>query len=197
MVFDRLSAIHWKNVVRAGPAWLHCLFSDLASLGCLLRHPPPILPSRPIQDLHVPYVFPQECGGRADVRWLYLTPQQQQQQQQQGLLIAAATPTPSSSSSTLQMNISPYSWQALTAAKHQHELTPDPLGWHLHVDAAHMGVGGDDSWSPSVHDEYLVPPGKYQLGLVMRAAGGGERGPGLFAAAKQLQASATTIAGVV
>jgi beta-galactosidase len=145
----------------------------------------------------VPYVFPQECGGRADVRWLYLTPQQQQQQQQQGLLIAATASTPSSdtsssssSSSTLQMNLSPYSWQALTAAKHQHELTPDPLGWHLRLDAAHMGVGGDDSWSPSVHDEYLLPPGRYQLGVVMRAVGGGERGAGLFAAAKQLHRSA-------
>ena len=46
------------------------------------------------------------------------------------------------------------------------------------------GGVGDDSWSPSVHDEYLLAPGKYQLGVVMRAVGGGERGPGLFAVAK-------------
>ena len=97
----------------------------------------------------------------------------------------------------LHLNLGSYSWQALIAATHKHELTPDPDGWHLHLDAVHMGVGGDDSWSPSVHDEYLLAPGKYQLGVVMRAAGGGERGPGLFAAAKQLQASATANAGVV
>ena len=69
--------------------------------------------------------------------------------------------------------------------------------WHLHFDAAHMGLGGDDSWSPSVHDKYLLPLGKYQLGVVMRAVGGGEGGGKLFAAAQQLQASATAIAGVV
>jgi beta-galactosidase len=84
----------------------------------------------------------------------------------------------------VQINISPYGWQALTAAKHQHELTPDTLGWHLHLDAAHMGVGGDVSWSPSVHDEYLLTLGRYLLGVVMRAVGGRERGPGLFAAGK-------------
>jgi hypothetical protein len=26
---------------------------------------------------------------------------------------------------------------------------------HLHLDAAHMGVGGDNSWTPSVHPEYV------------------------------------------
>ena len=26
-----------------------------------------------VQDMHVPYVFPQESGGRADVRWVLLT----------------------------------------------------------------------------------------------------------------------------
>ncbi|RZR88364.1 hypothetical protein BHM03_00015942 [Ensete ventricosum] len=32
------------------------------------------------------------------------------------------------------------------------------LEWQVHLDHKHMGVGGDDSWSPSVHDEYLVHP---------------------------------------
>ena len=34
---------------------------------------------------------------------------------------------------------------------------------HLHLDSAHMGVGGDDSWSPTVHEEVLGPPAKYEL----------------------------------
>jgi len=155
---------------------------------------------RAIQDLHVPYVFPQECGGRADGHWLHLNPNKPQQQQQKegstaaaaaaaGLLIAA-----NPSSNTLQMNLSPYSWQTLAAAKHQHELNPDPQGWHLHLDAAHMGVGGDDSWSPTVHEEYLLPPGKYQLGVVMKVVDrqGDMEGPnlGLYTAAKALAAAA-------
>jgi beta-galactosidase len=59
-----------------------------------------------------------------------------------------------------------------------------------------MGVGGDDSWSPSVHDQYLLPPGTYQLGLVMRAVGQGVEGVGLYAAAQQLQQTgAAAVAG--
>jgi len=136
------------------------------------------------------------------VHWLHLNPTKPQQQQQQessaaaGLLIAARNP----SSNTLQMNLSPYSWQTLAAAKHQHELNRDPQGWHLHLDAAHMGVGGDDSWSPTVHGEYLLPPGKYQLGVVMKVVDrqGDVEGPnlGLYTAAKALAAAATA-AGTV
>jgi hypothetical protein len=94
------------------------------------------------------------------------------------------------------MNISPYSWQGLAAARHQHELNPDAAGWHMHLDAAHMGVGGDDSWSPTVHDEYLLPPGKYEVGVVLRAVQGEglQEGPGLFVAAQQLQAAAAAAA---
>jgi beta-galactosidase len=30
---------------------------------------------------------------------------------------------------------------------------------HLHVDHLHMGLGGDDSWTPSVHPNFIIPPG--------------------------------------
>lgn len=43
-----------------------------------------------------------------------------------------------------------YSIASLMAAKHDYELRADGHT-HLHLDAAHMGVGGDDSWSPSCH----------------------------------------------
>jgi hypothetical protein len=43
----------------------------------------------------------------------------------------------------------------------------EPAMLHVHLDAAHMGVGGDDSWSPSVHDAYLVPPGEYSFGVAL------------------------------
>ena len=29
---------------------------------------------------------------------------------------------------------------------------------YLHIDCAHMGVGGDNSWSPVTLDEYFIPP---------------------------------------
>ena len=45
----------------------------------------------------------------------------------------------------------------LAAANHEHELTPEPV-LHVHCDAAHCGLGGDDSWSRSVHAAHLVTP---------------------------------------
>jgi hypothetical protein len=44
-----------------------------------------------------------------------------------------------------------YSLAALSAARHEHELVPGRRV-HVHLDAAHMGLGGDDSWSPSVRE---------------------------------------------
>ena len=68
-----------------------------------------------------------------------------------------------------------HSWRELDAARHQHELkAADCDGGahgggvvHVHLDAAHMGVGGDDSWSPSVHAAYLVAPREYAFGIAL------------------------------
>jgi hypothetical protein len=62
---------------------------------------------------------------------------------------------------------------SLAAASHDHELTPDGAT-HVTLDAAHMGVGGDDSWSPSVWERYAVPPAAYTLGLVLAPVAPGE-----------------------
>ncbi|PQQ00413.1 beta-galactosidase-like [Prunus yedoensis var. nudiflora] len=35
----------------------------------------------------------------------------------------------------------------------------------VHLDHKHMGLGGDDSWSPSVHDEYLVHAFPYSFSI--------------------------------
>ena len=28
-----------------------------------------------------------------------------------------------------------------------------------------MGIGGDDSWTPCVHDKYLIPPEPYSFSI--------------------------------
>jgi hypothetical protein len=84
-------------------------------------------------DLHVPYIFPGESGGRADVRWLALG----------GRVAAASLGAP------VQANVSRFPLAAFSGAGHDEELVPDG-SLHVHLDAAHMGVGGDDSWSPAV-----------------------------------------------
>lgn len=35
----------------------------------------------------------------------------------------------------------------------------------VHLDHMHMGIGGDDSWTPCVHPQYLVPPQPYQFSI--------------------------------
>jgi len=84
-------------------------------------------------DLHVPYIFPGECGGRADVRWLAVG--------RVGVACLGDAP--------LQANVSRFSLASFSAAAHDEELVPDG-SVHVHLDAGHMGVGGDDSWSPAV-----------------------------------------------
>jgi Beta galactosidase small chain len=44
-----------------------------------------------------------------------------------------------------------FSMASLAKARHDYELVADDR-IHVHLDARHMGVGGDDSWSPSVHE---------------------------------------------
>ena len=48
----------------------------------------------------------------------------------------------------LHFSASYHSTMDLLKAKHEHELESGPC--RLHLDGMHMGVGGDDSWTPSV-----------------------------------------------
>ncbi len=51
--------------------------------------------------------------------------------------------------------MSRFGQQQLQKAKHTCDLTEqDQL--FVYVDGFHMGVGGDDSWTPSVHDEFKL-----------------------------------------
>lgn len=52
-----------------------------------------------------------------------------------------------------------HSLEALEAASHNHELEENFDGKiHVHVDCLTMGLGGYDSWSPSVDEDYLIRP---------------------------------------
>ncbi len=87
-------------------------------------------------------MFPQESGGWADVRGLQLTKYINGTAAAcKGQLLLSTDCNPRGK----QMSVSQYSMQQLAAAKHQHELSPDQASIHVHMDVAHMGVGGDDS----------------------------------------------------
>ncbi|XP_040368054.1 beta-galactosidase isoform X2 [Rosa chinensis] len=100
-----------------------------------------------VSDLHVPYIVPGECSGRADVRWVTF-------QNKDGLGIYASI---YGSSPPMQLNASYYTTAELDRATHNEDLIRgDDI--EVHLDHKHMGLAGDDSWSPCVHDKYLIPP---------------------------------------
>jgi beta-galactosidase len=104
-----------------------------------------------VTEQFTPYVYPSESGGKEDVRWLALT-----DETGNGLLVAATVP--------LHFDALHYTIQDLAAAGHPYALTPveDVI---LHLDAQHMGVGGDDGWAAPVHSEFLIQPGHYHFGF--------------------------------
>eukprot|EP00798_Chlamydomonas_sp_ICE-L_P031678 gene31678-6880_t len=66
----------------------------------------------------------------------------------------------------MQMNVSRFKVDAIHKAAHDYELQMSADGLtHVILDTAHMGVGGDDSWSPSVHQKYQVPPQIYSFSV--------------------------------
>ncbi|MFG1498452.1 beta-galactosidase [Saccharospirillum sp. HFRX-1] len=95
----------------------------------------------PLADLHTPYIFPSDNGLRCDTQQLEIGALQVQ--------------------GDFHFALSRYRQAQVAQARHQHELA-DEAGLELRLDAYHMGVGGDDSWSPSVHDEYLLKEKRYR-----------------------------------
>ncbi|WP_261884802.1 beta-galactosidase [Vibrio pomeroyi] len=88
-----------------------------------------------IEQMHTPYIFPSDCGLRCDVREAVIGGFELQ--------------------GDFQFSVSRFGQQQLQQAKHTCDLTEqDQL--FVYVDGFHMGVGGDDSWTPSVHDEFKL-----------------------------------------
>lgn len=107
-----------------------------------------------VLDMHVPYTVPSENGGRTDVRWVSFT-------NSEGIGLFASC---YDGSAPMQICASYYSTGDLDKATHDKELRQrDTI--EVHLDHKHMGLGGDDSWSPSVHEEYLVPPLPYSFDM--------------------------------
>jgi beta-galactosidase len=107
-----------------------------------------------------PYIFPSDCAGKEDVRWVALSAPDGF-----GLQVIALD--------LLHIDALPYSVQDLAKAEHPYELTPLD-GVILHLDGWHSGVGGDDGWSTPVHEEFQVKPGRYAYALRLRPLAAGD-----------------------
>ncbi|WP_229106671.1 glycoside hydrolase family 2 TIM barrel-domain containing protein [Paenibacillus sp. 1001270B_150601_E10] len=95
-----------------------------------------------VEELHTPYVYPQENGNRTDVKWFSVA------NQEKSLLFK--------SKHSCELTVHDYTTEALERAKHRHEIDKSPYQV-IHIDYMQTGLG-----SNSCGQEQLPP---YKLGL--------------------------------
>ncbi|MGO2507433.1 MAG: beta-galactosidase [Vibrio hibernica] len=103
--------------------------------------------SQSLDDMHTPYIFPTDNGLRCGSKWLQVS----------GLEV----------SGDFLFSVSQFSQQQVTEAKHTNELVPEDR-IYVRLDHQHMGVGGDDSWSPSVHPEFQLTEKQYMYSMILK-----------------------------
>jgi beta-galactosidase len=101
-----------------------------------------------VEDQFFAYDMPQETGNKTDVRWMQLT-----DRDGSGLRIQGEP--------LLSVNVHDFSDVALLKAKATQRIVKDG-NIHVSVDLHQMGLGGDDSWSPRVHQEFQLKDKKYE-----------------------------------
>ncbi|MEZ8017237.1 beta-galactosidase [Vibrio splendidus] len=88
-----------------------------------------------IEQMHTPYIFPSDSGLRCDVREAKIGKFELK--------------------GDFQFSVSRFGQQQLQQAKHTCDLVEQEQLF-VYIDGFHMGIGGDDSWTPSVHDEFKL-----------------------------------------
>ncbi|MDF7662208.1 beta-galactosidase [Erwiniaceae bacterium L1_54_6] len=100
----------------------------------------------PLEEMTTPYIFPSENGLRCDSkvldwgRW-HVT-------------------------GDFHFSVQPYSTAQLMETDHWHRMQPEKGIW-ITLDGQHMGVGGDDSWTPSVLPRWLLLETQWQYQLTI------------------------------
>ena len=100
-----------------------------------------------VNQQHTPYIRPQENGNKADVRWM-------------NLLSGLAGSGLMVSGNNLNFSAHHYTLANLENAKHNIDLKPSEQ-ITLNIDFQQMGLGGDDSWHPRTHPEFLLSDKTY------------------------------------
>jgi beta-galactosidase len=107
-----------------------------------------------VADQYFEYVMPQENGNKTDVRWIRVM-----DKAETGLKVTGEP--------LLEVNVQDYSQEALNNSKTSHSLVRGEQTY-VHVDFKQMGLGGDDSWSPRVHEEYQLNEKHYHFGFSLK-----------------------------
>ena len=103
----------------------------------------------PLSALHTPYIFPSDNGLRCDTRQLAYGAHRL--------------------NGRFHFSLSRYGQRQLYETTHHHLLREEEGCW-LNLDAFHMGVGGDDSWSPSVSPEFILAEERVRYAFSWRLA---------------------------
>ncbi|WP_422660632.1 glycoside hydrolase family 2 TIM barrel-domain containing protein [Paenibacillus sp. EC2-1] len=95
-----------------------------------------------VKDQWVPYLRPQECGNKTEVRYASIHNNQGLGMEIQGL-------------PKVELNVLPFTPMEIEASDHAYKL-PTSDKTVVRVMSQQMGVGGDDSWGSKPHPEYTL-----------------------------------------
>jgi beta-galactosidase len=95
-----------------------------------------------VEEQFVPYIRPQECGNKTEVRWAQIT-----NNKGIGLMIKGEP--------TIELNVLQYTPEELEAYDHPYKL-PKSENVVVRVNHKQMGVGGDDTWGGKTHEEFTL-----------------------------------------
>ena len=107
-----------------------------------------------VKEQYYPYIRPQENGNKTDVKWASIG-----NGRGTGLIIYGVP--------LFNLSAHQYSLENLTKATHTY-MVKDNGPVTVNMDHKVMGLGGDDSWNPRTHKEYLIGPGTYKYSFVLR-----------------------------
>ena len=109
-----------------------------------------------VAEQYTPYILPQENGNKTEVRWAALT-------DNRGVgLFFTGWPA-----NNLNVSAHLYELAAFDQANRTYEVK-NTNQVTLNLDYAQAGLGGDDSWSPATHPEYVLDSSAYAYQLRMR-----------------------------
>lgn len=124
-----------------------------------------------VTEQYVPYILPQECGAKTDVRWMALAGDENP-----GLLFSFPTP--------LVTTALHHTAEDLERARHTNELNPRPETL-VYLDCAQRGLGGA-SCGPDTLPQHRVQPGAYGFTYVIRTFNPGGDDPAALASEDRL-----------
>jgi beta-galactosidase len=109
-----------------------------------------------IAEQMTPYLRPQECGNKVEVRWASIYGSKP------CALIFEGLPV-------IEINALPYLPDEIEASSHQCNL-PATDKTVVRVNYRQMGIGGDNAWGAATHEEYLLKSGReYSYSFIFKA----------------------------